>query len=72
MKSAGRMSPVKNLSRSRKGAWIEITLKALLHHVSVGRSRKGAWIEIHDSYTTYLPPQGRSRKGAWIEMLSSI
>ena len=32
--------------RSRKGAWIEITLKIQRDNLEVGRSRKGAWIEI--------------------------
>ena len=32
--------------RSRKGAWIEITVIPFLAASTLGRSRKGAWIEI--------------------------
>ena len=32
--------------RSRKGAWIEIPVSAVLHTALICRSRKGAWIEI--------------------------
>ena len=34
------------IGRSRKGAWIEITLRAFMSAITSGRSRKGAWIEI--------------------------
>ena len=33
-------------SRSRKGAWIEISAHPYGHKYNKGRSRKGAWIEI--------------------------
>ena len=32
--------------RSREGAWIEISIDALVADMSTGRSREGAWIEI--------------------------
>ena len=35
-----------NISRSRKGAWIEMALTCLMVLALVRRSRKGAWIEI--------------------------
>ena len=34
------------LSRSRKGAWIEIAIPTEFQIAIIGRSRKGAWIEI--------------------------
>ena len=41
------------LSRSRKGAWIEICINIFLRPVVDSRSRKGAWIEIHGLKTTF-------------------
>ena len=34
------------ISRSRKGAWIEMLPHSIIYIESEGRSRKGAWIEI--------------------------
>ena len=33
-------------SRSREGAWIEISISALTTHAAASRSREGAWIEM--------------------------
>ena len=38
------------ISRSRKGAWIEISLFNLVVNAVLSRSRKGAWIEIYTGY----------------------
>ena len=35
-------------SRSREGAWIEITICEQAHNVVSSRSREGAWIEIYN------------------------
>ena len=56
------------LSRSRKGAWIEIYVEVVEHTTGGGRSRKGAWIEIFDPNASQLGGGSRSRKGAWIEI----
>ena len=56
------------ISRSRKGAWIEISLIGGALSNSAGRSRKGAWIEIGAAIEHKVDPAGRSRKGAWIEI----
>ena len=61
----------KNLSRSRKGAWIEIAFRINIYLLPVGRSRKGAWIEIVNLPLTNQLSVGRSRKGAWIEILAT-
>ena len=55
--------------RSRKGAWIEMSLLGGALSNSAGRSRKGAWIEIANVISSALQANGRSRKGAWIEIL---
>ena len=34
------------ISRSREGAWIEISTRPCDHKYNKGRSREGAWIEI--------------------------
>ena len=56
-------------SRSREGAWIEISISASAKlHLYGGRSREGAWIEIEQSFTITASSAGRSREGAWIEI----
>ena len=43
----GKAPKAKNgKGRSRKGAWIEISVTAVYNATGSGRSRKGAWIEI--------------------------
>ena len=37
---------IKNLSRSREGAWIEIPPAGDVDGHAAGRSREGAWIEM--------------------------
>ena len=64
----GWISQAKRSCRSRKGAWIEISLPPITLMVAVSRSRKGAWIEIVPHVRQRVPLGGRSRKGAWIEM----
>ena len=59
----------RTMSRSRKGAWIEIQAKGQEQLQKVRRSRKGAWIEIGKSLEYAKNELGRSRKGAWIEMI---
>ena len=59
-------------SRSRKGAWIEMSIIGGALSNSAGRSRKGAWIEIDISRKPTKAQNSRSRKGAWIEILPAI
>ena len=56
-------------SRSREGAWIEISRmqKALLA-AAARRSREGAWIEIMQDIKEGIRGVRRSREGAWIEI----
>ena len=46
MKLICEVNNLNDLRRSRKGAWIEITLAGHWSAKQNGRSRKGAWIEI--------------------------
>ena len=46
MKFIKRQQVKVNDSRSRKGAWIEISITVFTVQVDCRRSRKGAWIEI--------------------------
>ena len=46
LKSCGQCLGCRLDSRSRKGAWIEMSLIGGALSNSAGRSRKGAWIEI--------------------------
>ena len=57
-------------SRSREGAWIEISsLQVMGRSNHTSRSREGAWIEILYSKNTEKLLKSRSREGAWIEIL---
>ena len=56
------------MSRSRKGAWIEMLKRSSTHKMYYCRSRKGAWIEIVSCSNTLRQSGSRSRKGAWIEI----
>ena len=56
-------------SRSRKGAWIEISRSTPPRRYLQSRSRRGAWIEICALWPVCWLSFGRSRKGAWIEIL---
>ena len=55
-------------SRSREGAWIEITAAFRTALRRMGRSREGAWIEIKVNNLTVETAVRRSREGAWIEI----
>ena len=45
---------VKDIRRSREGAWIEIAIGSIFGNRSAkSRSREGAWIEIHGYKTTF-------------------
>ena len=58
------------MSRSRKGAWIEIADVRKISALT-GRSRKGAWIEMFGCAGLLLAVFRRSRKGAWIEIVAN-
>ena len=55
-------------SRSREGAWIEISQALNIQKMATCRSREGAWIEIFPAYYSRPYKQRRSREGAWIEI----
>ena len=57
-------------SRSREGAWIEISCAAAAAWRKPCRSREGAWIEIAATGLYGTSGSGRSREGAWIEIAS--
>ena len=59
---------IKQTSRSREGAWIEIVDDAPYRRPDYGRSREGAWIEISLIDNGINTPSCRSREGAWIEI----
>ena len=51
---AASRARISNLSRSRKGAWIEMQAVQSNSSPTIGRSRKGAWIEIHSALRQYF------------------
>ena len=55
--------------RSRKGAWIEMSIIGGALSNSAGRSRKGAWIETYRDLSGQSLEYGRSREGARIETI---
>ena len=56
------------ISRSREGAWIEISPFSDNMNVFLSRSREGAWIEMRSRRLRLMKQLCRSREGAWIEI----
>ena len=59
-------------SRSREGAWIEISTRCWMALRSFSRSREGAWIEMNSKQWFQSRQRRRSREGAWIEILTAV